>query len=66
LWRKSDEERELMLIEAAWHIKKARSQRALYQGKVARAVQDATAKKDHSEKVYLHCRLWTEYGAAQL
>ncbi len=27
LWRKSDEERELMLIDAAWHIKKARSQR---------------------------------------
>jgi len=29
-WRKSDEERELMLIEAAIHIKMARAQRALY------------------------------------
>jgi len=51
-WRKVDEERELMLLEAAIHIKMARAQRALYQAKVARAVQDATAKKDHSEKVY--------------
>ena len=42
-WRKSDKERELMLLEAAWHIKIARLQRALYQAKVARAVQDATA-----------------------
>ena len=30
----------------------ARAQRALYQAKVARAVQDATAKKDYLEKVY--------------
>ncbi len=30
----------------------ARAQRALYRAKVAQAVQDATAKKDHSEKVY--------------
>ena len=51
-WRKSDEERELMLLEAAKHIKMARAQRALYRAKVAQAVQDATAKKDHSEKVY--------------
>jgi hypothetical protein len=29
-WRKSDEERELMLLETAWHIKMARAQRALY------------------------------------
>jgi len=29
-----------------------RVQRALYRAKVAQAVQDATAKKDHSEKVY--------------
>jgi Zn-finger protein len=42
----------LLELEAAWHIKMARSQRALYRSKVARAVQDATAKKDHSEKVY--------------
>jgi len=30
LWRKSDEERELMLLEAAIHIKMTRAQRALY------------------------------------
>jgi hypothetical protein len=30
----------------------ARAHRALYQAKVAQAVQDATAKKYHSEKVY--------------
>jgi hypothetical protein len=47
-----DEERELMLLEAATHIKMARAQRALYQAKVALAVQDATAKKDHSRRVY--------------
>jgi len=29
-WRKRDEERELMLLEAAIHIKMARAQRALY------------------------------------
>ncbi len=51
-WRKSDEERELMLLEAAIQIKMAMAQRALYQVKVARAVQDATAKKDYLEKVY--------------
>jgi hypothetical protein len=47
-----DEERELILLEAAAHIKMARAQRALYQVKVALAVQDATAKKDHSRRVY--------------
>ncbi len=41
-----------MLLEAAVHIKMARVQRALYQAKVAQMVQDATAQKDHSEKVY--------------
>ncbi len=51
-WRKSDEERELMLFEAAIHIKMTRARRALYQVKVVQAVQDATAKKDHLEKVY--------------
>jgi hypothetical protein len=49
---KEDEERELMLLEAAVHIKVARAQRALYQAKVELAVQDATAKKDHSRRVY--------------
>jgi hypothetical protein len=47
-----DEEKELMLFEAAEHIKMARAQRALYQVKVALAVQDATAKKDHLRRVY--------------
>jgi len=51
-WRKRDEERELMLLEAAIHIKMARAQRALYSAKVAQAVQGATAMKDHLEKVY--------------
>jgi len=37
-WRKSEEERELMLLEAAWHIKMARVKRALYQAKVVQAV----------------------------
>ncbi len=50
-WRKSDKERELMLLEAAWHIKMARLQRVLYRAKVAREMQDATVKKDHLEMV---------------
>ncbi len=49
---KEDKERELMLLETAAHVKKARAQRALYQAKVELAVQDATAKKDHSRRVY--------------
>ncbi len=50
-WRKSDKERELMLLEAAWYIKMARLQRVLYRAKVAREMQDATIKKDHLEMV---------------
>ncbi len=42
------EERELMLMQAAKHIEMARAQRALYQAKVADAVADATAGKDHN------------------
>ncbi len=42
----ADEERELMLIEAAEHVKMARAQRALYKAKVADAVADATEGKD--------------------
>ena len=43
-----------MLIEAAKHIKMARAPRALYlyQAKVDLVVRDATAKMDHSERVY--------------
>ena len=33
-------------------MKMARAQRALYRAKMAQAVQDATSKKDHLEKVY--------------
>jgi hypothetical protein len=40
-----------MLVEAAEHIKMARAQRALYQAKLELAVQDATANKDHMERV---------------
>jgi hypothetical protein len=43
---KADEERELMLLQAAAHIKMARAQRALYQAKVADAVADAIARKN--------------------
>ena len=48
----TDEERELMLLEAAEHVKMARAQRALYKAKVADAVLDATAGIDHSERRY--------------
>jgi len=48
----ADEERELMLIEAAEHVKMARAQRALYKAKVANAVADATKGKDHAERRY--------------
>ncbi len=66
-WRESDEERELMLLEAAIHIKMARAQRALYQATVVGAVQDAIAKKDHLEKVYTFVvNYGPKFGAAQL
>jgi hypothetical protein len=48
----ADEERELMLLQAAEHVKMARAQRALYQAKVANAVADATKGKDHAERRY--------------
>jgi hypothetical protein len=48
----ADEERELMLLQAAEHVKMARAQRALYQAKVADAVADATEGKDHAERRY--------------
>ena len=48
----ADEERELILLQAAEHVKMARAQRALYQAKVAEAVADATAGKDHAERRY--------------
>jgi hypothetical protein len=49
---KADKERELMLLQAAAHINIARAQRALYQAKVADAVADATARKEHSVRRY--------------
>jgi len=49
---KIDEEREMMLLEAANHIKMARAQRALYQEKVAAAVASTRAGKQHGESVY--------------
>ena len=48
----ADEERELMLLEAAEHVKMARAQRALYQAKVADAVADATEGKNHTVRRY--------------
>ena len=57
--RPDDEERELMLLEAAVHIKMARAQRALYQLKVELAVAAALAKRDHSEMVFT---LVVDYG----
>jgi hypothetical protein len=48
----AQEERELMLMQAAKHVEMARAQRALYQAKVADAVADATAGKDHAERRY--------------
>ena len=49
--RPEDEERELMLLEAAVHIKMARAQRAPYQRKVELAVAAALAKREHLEMV---------------
>ncbi len=40
---KTNDERELMLLQAPVHIKMARAQKALYQAKVADGVADATA-----------------------
>ncbi len=49
---KVDKERELMLLQAAAHIKMARAQRALYQAKVVDAVADATSRKEHLVRRY--------------
>ncbi len=49
---KADKKRELMLLQAAVHIKMARAQRALYQAKVADAVADANAGKEHLVRRY--------------
>ena len=51
--REVEEERELMLLEAAEHIKMARAQRALYQSKVELAVRHATEKKEHCDRAYM-------------
>ncbi len=53
---KADEERELMLLQAAAHLKMARAQRALYQAKVADAVADAAAgERTLGKKIYFCC-----------
>ena len=48
----NEEERELMLLQAAEHVKMARIQRKLYQQKVAEAVEDAKVGKAHKERWY--------------
>ena len=59
----AQEERELMLMQAAKHVEMARAQRAFYQAKVADAVADATAGKDHAERWYtfvvITARTWS-------
>ncbi len=49
---KADKETELMLLQAAAHIKMARAQRPLYQAKVANGVADATARKGNLVRRY--------------
>ena len=46
------EERELMLLQAAEHVKMARTHRTLYQQKVADAVEDAKVWRPHGERQY--------------
>jgi hypothetical protein len=48
----AQEEKELMLMQAAKHVEMARAQRALYQAKVADAVADAKEGKEHTERRY--------------
>jgi hypothetical protein len=60
----AQEERELMLMQAAKHVEMARAQRALYQAKVADAVADAKEGKEHTERQY--SRLRPEHGVAIL
>jgi hypothetical protein len=56
LSKKADKERELMLLQAAAHIKMARAQRALYQAKVVDAVADLTSRKELiGKKIYFCC-----------
>jgi len=48
----ADEEREVLLLKCAIHIKMARAQRALYQAKIVKAVTDAKAGIVHQERTY--------------
>ena len=48
----NEEVRELMLLQAAKHVKMARIQRLLYQQKVAEAVEDAKVGRTHRERRY--------------
>ena len=47
-----EEQRELLLLESATHIRMARAQRALYQALVETAVRDASENKDHCSRSY--------------
>ena len=47
-----DEERELMLMRAAVHVKEARAQRSLYQDCMKRAVSDTKQNVNHNSKTY--------------
>ena len=49
---KNVEERELMLLQTAKHVKMAREKRKLYQQKVADAVEDAKVRRTHGERRY--------------
>ena len=46
------DKQELLLLDAANHIKMARAQRSLYQQKVAAAGKDATEGVTHLEQTY--------------
>ena len=48
----NEEMRELIMLQAAEHVKMARIQRKLYQQKVAEAVEDAKVGRAHSERRY--------------
>ena len=46
------EEREVLLLECAAHIRMARAQRSLYQAKIEESIADAKAGLDHEKRIY--------------
>ena len=62
----ADKERELMLLQAAEHIKMARAQSALYQVKVAKVVEDATVGKEHAENTLLFLSMGRTWGCQSI